>query len=129
MDVSDSSIHFQTCRTLDGRRVQIECGRRNGAATILLTPDWNDGGPRPAPSMPWLDDSRYFVNLNELEQQTWRQILSGRGIAAIARDEGVSRQAIYARLVGTHGYGGMIGKNFWVLLWWRLRQQSCGARP
>jgi hypothetical protein len=117
------NFDFQSCRTLSGRSERVSSGRRNGYPAILLSPVWTDGGPRPSVSYPWLDQPKYYINLNDIECQTWRQILSGRSIAAIAKDEGVSRAAIYARIEGTHGYGGMIGKNFWVLLWWRLRKQ------
>ena len=50
--------------------------------------------------------------------------LAAKSVASIAKEEGVSRAAIYARIQGnSRGQGGMIAKNFWVLLWWRLRQQ------
>ena len=72
----------------------------------------------------WLDEPRLYINLNEVERRTWRQILSGVSINGIAEGEGVSRTAIYERIQGNRfGHGGMIGKNFWVLLWWRLRRR------
>lgn len=95
---------------------------------MVLSPIWADGGPKRALSSPWLDDPRFYVNLNALERRTWRQILSGASIAVIAAEEGVSRAAIYTRIQGnSFGHGGMIGKNFWVLLWWRLRQRTTGG--
>jgi hypothetical protein len=39
----------------------------------------------------------------------------------------VKRSAIYARICGnSKGQGGMIAKNFWVLLWWLCRQKIQG---
>ena len=114
---------FQTCTTLDGRLERVGVGRRNGHLTVLLSPDWADGGPRRAQSRLWSEDPRYYVNLNGVERRTWRRILSGASISAIAAEEGVSRAAIYARIQGnSEGHGGMIAKNYWCLLWWRLRK-------
>ena len=91
----------------------------------MLSPNWADRIPEQSCSRLWIDDPRYYVNLNDVERRTWRQILSASSINAIAREEGVSRAAIYARIQGnSKGQGGMIGKNVWVLLWWRLRQQA-----
>ncbi|HEY5480508.1 MAG TPA: hypothetical protein VIL39_03445 [Verrucomicrobiae bacterium] len=124
MNHSDlSATGFQTCTTLDGRLERVGVGRRNGHLTVLLSPDWADGGPRRAQSRLWSDDPRYYVNLNGVERRTWRRILSGASISAIAAEEGVSRAAIYARIQGnSEGHGGMIAKNYWCLLWWRLRK-------
>jgi hypothetical protein len=74
---------------------------------------------------PWLEDARYYINLNSIEERTWRKLLNGQSISSIAQDEGVSRKAVYDRIQGnSKGHGGMIGKNFWVLLWWRLRREG-----
>ena len=90
----------------------------------MWQPVWAEGGPKPKPSSPWLDDPRFYVNLTDVERQTWRRILSGATIGMIAHEEGVSRAAIYERIQGNRfGHGGMIGKNFWCLLWWRLRRR------
>jgi hypothetical protein len=78
-----------------------------------LAPSCEIGGEPAGIGCPWLDDPRYYVNLNEVEQRTWRRLLSGASINAIANEEGVSRSAVYARILGNrYGHGGMIGKNF-----------------
>jgi hypothetical protein len=124
---NDSAILFQTCNTLDGRSTRVAVGRRNGHPVVLLPPNWTDSTPQQARSRVWVDDPRFYVNLNAIERRTWRQILSAISINAIAAEEGVSRAAIYARIQGnSKGQGGMIGKNVWVLLWWRLRQRMTG---
>lgn len=70
------------------------------------------------------EQPRLYVNLNPIETETWKKLLKGQTIRDIAHEEGVSRQAVYSRIVGnSKGQGGMIGKNFWVLLWWLLRQR------
>jgi len=110
---------------VDGRGVRVGLAKRNGRAVPLLSPLSMEGGPPAAISCPWLDDSRYYINLNEVERRTWRQLLSGTSINAIADEEGVSRAAIYARIEGNRcGHGGMIAKNFWCLLWWRRRRRT-----
>ena len=103
--------------------MRVSLGKRNGRATILFTPEWTDAERDVPDSFPWVDDVKYYVNLNPVESATWRKVLNGESIAAIAHDEGISRQAVYARIRGnSQGQGGMIAKNFWVLLWWQLRQ-------
>lgn len=125
----DSMIVFQGCNALDGRFQRVSIGRRNGHPVVLLPPNWADDPPQQDASGQWIDEPRYYVNLNDIERRTWRQILSAVGINAIAREEGVSRAAIYARIQGnSKGQGGMIAKNVWVLLWWRLRLQMTGGR-
>ena len=129
VSISDNSaILFQTCNTLDGRSARVALGRRNGRPVVLLPPNWADAAAQKACSSAWIDDPRFYVNLNTTERRTWRQILSAISINAIAAEEGVSRAAIYARIQGnSKGHGGMIGKNIWVLLWWRLRQRMTGG--
>ena len=124
MNTTDSSgLDFQACQTFDGRAMRVSLGKRTGRATILFTPEWTDAERDVPDSFPWVDDVKYYVNLNPVESATWRKVLNGESIAAIAHDEGISRQAVYARIRGnSQGQGGMIAKNFWVLLWWQLRQ-------
>jgi hypothetical protein len=118
------AVHFTRCQTIHGYPDTVSHGRRNGQRALFFSPPWQDGGLVPRPSCPWLDDPRFYINLTEVERRTWRQILSGVSLSAIAKSDGVSRNAIYARIQGNRfGHGGMIGKNFWVLLWWRLRRR------
>ncbi len=104
--------------------MSLTVGRRNGKPTVFLHPSVEEAAEAPEP-WEFSAQERYFVNLNPLERQTWRKILSAQSINNIAEEEGVSRQAIYARIQGNgRGQGGMISKNAWVSLWWRFRQQQ-----
>lgn len=61
-------------------------------------------------------------DLNDVERRTWLKIMLGWSLHAIAKDEGVSHPAIYARLRGSKSGGGMVGKNRFVWFWWNLRR-------
>jgi hypothetical protein len=126
MPLDDSeSFRFKTCRDLYGGVQQISVGRRNGRPAIFFSPNIAEPTAK-ADSAPDLrEQERLFVNLTPIERETWRKILGGQSIASIANEEGVSRAAIYARIEGNgKGQGGMIGKNFWVLLWWLMRRRA-----
>lgn len=121
----DSTILFPTCNTLGGRSDRVRPGRRDGRPVVLLPPNWAHKASQQACSSLRFDDLSFCVNFDEVERRTWSQILSTIGINAIAREEGVSRAAIYARIQGnSKGQGGMTGENVWVLLWWRMRQRT-----
>ena len=113
---------LQYYRRLDGSIERVSLGRRNGHTLALLPPSCTEP-PNKEQAMEIFEQSRLYVNLNPLEAETWKKILKGQSIRSIAREEGVARQAVYGRIEGnSKGHGGMIGKNFWVLLWWLVRQ-------
>jgi hypothetical protein len=123
-DASCELLRYQQCRNLGGELVPVIVGRRNGKPAAFFPPDL-EGPFEHHEADDARDQERFFVNLNALERRTWRKILQAQSIASIAKEEGVSRAAIYARIQGNHkGQGGMVAKNFWVLLWWLLRQRS-----
>jgi hypothetical protein len=119
-------LRFRVFRDLRGSVQSVSGGRRNGKPAVFFFPRSLAEPPDPAAEQPALcEQPRLFVNLNALERETWRKILQAQSIASIAKQEGVSRAAIYARIQGNNkGQGGMVAKNFWVLLWWLLRQRS-----
>ena len=126
MQKDDSQIlRFRVFRDLHGSVQPVGGGRRNGKPAVFFPRSLAEP-PDPAADQPDLcEQQRLFVNLNALERETWRKILQAQSIASIAKQEGVSRAAIYARIQGNNkGQGGMVAKNFWVLLWWLLRQRS-----
>lgn len=115
---------LQYYRRLDGSIERLSQGRRNKRAVAFLPPSCT-APPDGKEVIEMYEQKRLYVNLNPLESETWKKILKGQSIKDIAREEGVSRQAVYSRITGnSKGQGGMIGKNFWVLLWWLLRQKS-----
>jgi hypothetical protein len=118
------TLRFRQCRDLGGCALPLNVGRRNGKPSAFFPPHLTvPTETEPAPTER-REQARLFINLNPVERQTWRKLLAAQPIASIAKEEGVSRAAIYARIAGNRkGQGGMIAKNFWVLLWWRLRQQ------
>jgi hypothetical protein len=118
-------LRFRVFRDLHGSVQSAGGGRRNGKPTVFFPQSLSEP-PAPAADRPDLcEQQRLFVNLNPLERETWRKILQAQSIASIAEQEGVSRAAIYARIQGNNkGQGGMVAKNFWVLLWWLARQRS-----
>lgn len=124
MNHDDSDLKFQRYRTLDGSQAKGSSARRNGKTYLSLPP----GCAEPASekeNTPLWEQSRLYVNLNPVEGRTWEQILRGSTISQVAREEAVSRQAILARIRGNGKHqGGMIGKNFWVLLWWLAHQRT-----
>ena len=118
-------LRFRVFRDLRGSVQSVSGGRRNGKPAVFFPRSLAEP-PDPTAEQPDLcEQPRLFVNLNALERETWRKILQAQSIASIAKQEGVSRAAIYARIQGNNkGQGGMVAKNFWVLLWWLLRQRS-----
>jgi hypothetical protein len=127
----DSKIlNFRACCDLYGDRQPLTYGRRNGQPVAFPARSFDLPTEPAVPERSFDEQHRFFVNLNPLERETWRKILAAQSIASIAEEEGVTRATIYARIRGnSFGRGGMIGRNFWVLLWWRLRQRmTAGAR-
>lgn len=109
---------------MDGSTEKTTRGKRNGRVVAIFPPASGNPPDRNEPTgpPPFWEQSKLFVNLNDTEARTWTLILRGVSISEIARQENVSRQAIYARIEGNQkDQGGMIGKNFWVLLWWLMR--------
>jgi hypothetical protein len=118
-------LRFRVFRDLHGSVQSAGGGRRNGRPAVFFPQSLSEPPAPAAEQTDLCDQQRLFVNLNPLERETWRKILQAKSIASIAEQEAVSRAAIYARIQGNNkGQGGMVAKNFWVLLWWLARQRS-----
>lgn len=129
MELENASdlLVFSRYSDLLGQTHRISISRRNGRRLPVLSPACIQFPDRALEVVPPWEQPRYFINLNALQRRTWGKILRGWSIRQIAAEEGVRRSAIYARIEGnSKGQGGMIAKNFWVLLWWRLRQRQNG---
>jgi hypothetical protein len=120
LDVTEYGLYS----SLEGQRQTASVMRRGSKRVITFSTrqfapesaERND--EQPARALPGL-----FLNLNEVQRRTWKLFLLGSTVAAVARAERVSRQAIYERVRGKNGRGGMIEKNFWVCFWWLMRQE------
>ncbi|HYT75106.1 MAG TPA: hypothetical protein VEL79_10195 [Vicinamibacterales bacterium] len=66
-------------------------------------------------------DEILTINLSPVERRTWMRLLSGASIRAVAKEDGVTRTAIYARIRGSRRSAGMVSKNPFVAQWWARR--------
>lgn len=116
-------LQFQRYCDLSGKQHAAHIIKHNGHFSATLAPDsFDQGSDREAAD--FTEQEKLFVNLTPLERRTWQRILNGWNISAIARDENVSNAAIRSRIQGnSKGQGGMVAKNFWVLLWWNMRHK------
>jgi hypothetical protein len=122
-------LRFRVFRDLRGSVQSAGGGRRNGKPAVFFPQSLSEPPDPAAEQTNLCDQQRLFVNLNPLERETWCKILQAQSISSIAEQEGVSRAAIYARIQGNNkGQGGMVAKNFWVLLWWLARQRSLSQK-
>lgn len=122
--VDDDILTFQLYRTLSGSIRPADVYRRNGRRAMSVRPTEDDTNPPDRADAFTRHRAVLAANLTPTEARTWHRLLSGRSIAAIAAEEGVKRAAIYARIRGTRGKGGMVRKNRWVRAWWARRQRT-----
>ena len=125
----DETLFFRLVRDANGKPVPVQVGRRNGLPAALLPPGC--GGPHSEqPESEFFEQGKYYVNLNPVERRTWSKILRGWPLNRIAADEGVTHQAIIERIRGnSKGQGGMVAKNFYVVIWWLARQNQREHKP
>ena len=116
------ALEFRTACTLDGGSVRISTVRRNGFVVPYFPDhltrgesDEVDGDERQE-----LQDVLCY-GLNNVQRHTWLRIMDDWTVHEIAKDEGVTHPAIYCRLRGKDGTGGMVAKNRFVWFWWQLR--------
>ncbi len=124
-NTDDETTYFRYIRTLDGRLEPVDVARHNGRLIARFSPAHTDPeGTRAAGS-----DFRRLIRevmyaLNRTERRTWGLLLLGNSIVEVARAERVSRAAIYERIRGSKGCGGMIRKNDYVRIWWRNQRKG-----
>lgn len=126
--MNDDVFTCQRYRTLTGSIQSVPIYRRNGRIAANFRPaDTTSSQTDPS------DDHAQHgakvlralsAGLTRLERRTWWRILDGWSVDAIADADGVSRTAIYCRIRGKHGNGGMASKNTWVSEWWARRQHE-----
>jgi len=118
---------FHACRDLDGTICHLDLGKRNGRVVPLNPPSsrLESSDDRLSPRAVYQLIKDIYSNLTKVEQRTWKALLDGKPILDIAREEGVSRNAVYERIRGnSEGQGGMIRKNAYVAVWWLLRRKE-----
>ncbi len=120
----DDVLAFGACAGLDGRVRPVDFYRQNGQRRVIVPRDCcgpaEDHLSGEAVRLPNL-----FANLTQIEQRTWLKLLTNRSVAAIAKEEGVTRTAIYERIRGNaRGTSGMVAKNPWIAVWWARRQSE-----
>jgi hypothetical protein len=126
---SNELLYFRYCRTLDGNLVPIDTAKQNGRLVPRFSPGQfepvaDDGDDE-------LDEliAEVCQDLTAIERRTWLQLIDGLTVLDIAAAEGVSRAAVYERIRGnSKGHGGMVAKNPYVAIWWRLRQEKEAGR-
>lgn len=104
------------CARLDGSRLALDIIKHNQKLAPVIRSENFIGECNPPVSEHYLPNR--LENLSPTQSRTFDQILKGKSISAIAEEEGVSRSAIYSRIRGSHGRGGMIRKNLWAFIWW-----------
>lgn len=130
MEYNDAEvILFQVCRILDGTVHNVTIGKHNGRPAAFFAPSITDFSPQVDNNVNQQKANKLFkelsAGLTETERRTWKKLIAGRSIAEIAKEEGVSRAAIYERIRGnSRAQGGMIAKNDYVAVWWCLRNKK-----
>lgn len=110
------AITLGRCARVDGSPITVDIIKRNQKLVPILRREVLNTDPLEPGHRPRLPSR--LENLNATQSRTFDQILQGKSISAIAEAEGVSRAAIYSRIRGSHGRGGMIRRNLWAFLWW-----------
>jgi hypothetical protein len=119
------AVRFRRVCTIAGDVEVVQIVRRNGILVPLLKMPGTAAARQTDRSdlLPLYRELMY--GLSRLERRTWVPLLLGRSIEDVAQMQGVSRQAIYARIRGnSKNQGGMIRKNDYVDIWWRTQRHS-----
>lgn len=121
---------FRSYRSFDGTIQPLDVGKRNGHPAAIFHPSLISAAPGGAGNGDGHRASKrirraFFSGLTRIERRTWAKALEGKSFREIAREEGVSRTAIYERFRGnSKGQGGMIAKNPYAAVWWHFRHQQ-----
>lgn len=114
-------VKFRLYRSFNGSFSPLDVVRRNRKVVPSFRPRSFEPGSEPDLHPRRNQLPARLLNLTPIQARTFDHILKGKSIAEIAREEGVSRSAIYQRIKGTRGRGGMISKNPWAYIWWVLQ--------
>jgi hypothetical protein len=121
---SDETTYYRYIRRLDGSLEAIDFVKQGDRLVPRFTPE----SRKEEPTRRIADFLRFYreimYGLSRPERRTWLTLLMGSTIEDLALSEGVSRPAIYARIRGNKGRGGMIRKNVFVLAWWLVGKKK-----
>lgn len=120
----NETTYFRYIRTLNGSLEPIDLVRQNGRCVPRFSPRILSG-QTDTPKSDFIPLYREIMyGLSRLERRTWLPLLFGRSLDEVAKSQGVSRAAIYARIRGnSKGQGGMIRKNDYVAIWWCMQRK------
>lgn len=121
MSKKSETTFFRYCRDHNGKLVPLDVARRNKCLVPRFHPSITDPhSPQDAEESSEYQElvEEVSQNLNPVERRTWLKILDGQSIREIAKEEGVSRQAIYDRIRR------MVKKNQYCAIWWRIHNKG-----
>lgn len=125
MNDEDDAKFYAYIRRLDGRLEPADPIRRCGKLVPRHEPESRKEDTQPRPLRSVLKVYRHVMSgLNRRQRRTFLLLLFGWTPEDVARSFGVSRPAIYARIRGRGGRGGMIARNAFVSDWWDARGKT-----
>jgi hypothetical protein len=110
------TTYYRYCRGHDGRLYSVDVAKRNGRAVPLFPPSAFESeslgdGEHTSDFLETVEIVTY--DLTEVQRRTFlRLTIDGRSILDVAKEEAVSRAAIYARIRA------MVHRNLFVKAWW-----------
>lgn len=120
MKTPSSDFLLPLCCDLRGKIRSVQFGRRNGRVCLLLgQADWapeNRDEESDQIEPDWDSVSASSEPLTIAQRRAWVRLVNRRPVAEIAREEGVTRAAIYDRI---HR---MCARSHIIRVWWELRQ-------
>jgi len=118
LQTEDETTYYRYVRTLDGSLQPADTIRQSGQDVLRFVPESRQESETGCLA-DFLEFYRILMyNLSQAERRIWLSLLRGRTMDEVARAEGIKRSAVYARIRGNRGRGGMIRKNWFVLAWW-----------
>ncbi|SRR6266567_3667613 len=122
MDLDDlDRLDVLRCASLYGDACDVVPYRHNRAPAMRVALKDVEGIAARLRTRRDLLDEILTINLSPVERRTWMRLLSGASIRAVAKEDGVTRTAIYARIRGSRRSAGMVSKNPFVAQWWARR--------
>ncbi len=123
--IENETLYFRSCRNLSGKSRDLSFCKRNGRPEPIFPPNWSEQEQESDNQELQELIEEICYGLSPIERSTWLLLIDGLSLSEIARNDCVSRQAIYARIRGTKkSPGGMIAKNEYVAIWWKLHNKK-----